>query len=375
MSASYIPIKIRFQLWAVSGGRCEYEGCNQPLWYDLVTKNHLTTAYIAHIIADKPDGPRGDPVLSKELGARFSNLMLLCDTHHRLIDTADVAGHPVRRLTGMKKRHETRISLQTSLGEDKQSHVLHYGANIDRLNSSISWKTSYEAMAPDWYPAEANAIEIGLNNSPFQDATDEFWKIEKENLRLQFDRKVQTRLGQDINHLSVFALAPQPLLIELGRLVSDILPVAVYQHQREPEDSWKWVEDTPSSNYMVIPPSSESQIVALNLSLSATIVSERITRVLGNDTAIWTITINERNNDFLKSRDQLIAFRKCLRKVLDQIKTRHNLIDYLHLFPAVPVAFAVEIGRVWMPKADLPLRVYDQNNKLGGFRHALDIRN
>jgi hypothetical protein len=32
---------------------------------------------------------------------------------------------------------------------------------------------------------------------------------------------------------------------------------------------------------------------------------------------------------------------------------------------------AVEIGRVRMPKADLPLKVYDQNTKNGGFSEAL----
>ena len=33
---------------------------------------------------------------------------------------------------------------------------------------------------------------------------------------------------QEIRHLSVFALAPQPLLIELGRLLCDIVPAAVH---------------------------------------------------------------------------------------------------------------------------------------------------
>jgi hypothetical protein len=33
----------------------------------------------------------------------------------------------------------------------------------------------------------------------------------------------------------------------------------------------------------------------------------------------------------------------------------------------------VELGRVLQPKADMPLRLYDQNNDRGGFVHALDI--
>jgi len=45
----------------------------------------------------------------------------------------------------------------------------------------------------------------------------------------------------------------------------------------------------------------------------------------------------------------------------------------ISIFPALPVSAAVEVGRVWMPKADLPLQVYDQNRAHGGFEPALMI--
>ena len=36
------------------------------------------------------------------------------------------------------------------------------------------------------------------------------------------------------------------------------------------------------------------------------------------------------------------------------------------LFPAVPVSVADEIGRVWMPKGDLPIRIFDETRADGG---------
>jgi hypothetical protein len=45
----------------------------------------------------------------------------------------------------------------------------------------------------------------------------------------------------------------------------------------------------------------------------------------------------------------------------------------LHIFPALPVSAAVDVGRVWMPKADLPLIIYDQNRKLNGFIRTFAI--
>jgi hypothetical protein len=329
MSASYIPDKVKFELWGKSAGRCQYEGCNKVLWRDLVTQARYSTAYIAHIIADKENGPRGDQVLSESLESDISNLMLLCDAHHRLIDIEDVEGHPVERLLGMKERHETRINTQTSLDENKKSHILQYGANIGRLNARITWRKSYEAMSPNRYPAEDTAIVLSLGNSPFQDNEVDFWKIGRANLQKQFASKVTPRLATDIDHLSVFALAPQPLLIELGHLLSDVSAIDVFQHQKEPQDNWVWQEQEYVVPFMVIRPDKSGSNVALNVSLSASIDNQRILAVLGEDTCIWTLTIENPHNDFLKTREQLGEFRETFRKLLDDIKLTHGVIGHI----------------------------------------------
>src|SRR5260221_13969749 len=67
MSVSYIPETVKLRLWGKTAGCCQYEGCNDQLWVDSLTKAEFNTAYIAHIIADSPDGPRGDPILSPQL--------------------------------------------------------------------------------------------------------------------------------------------------------------------------------------------------------------------------------------------------------------------------------------------------------------------
>lgn len=43
------------------------------------------------------------------------------------------------------------------------------------------------------------------------------------------------------------------------------------------------------------------------------------------------------------------------------------------MFPALPVSAAIEVGRTWMPKADLPLVIYDENRARGGFEPRLMI--
>jgi len=373
MSVSHIPEKIKVRLWGKAAGRCQYDGCNKLLWLDSLTKVEFNTSYIAHIVADRPDGPRGDQVLSEQLKADIDNLMLMCDEHHRLIDREDIDGHPVDRLQEMKRRHEERIEILTSISTNRQSHILLYGANTGQHHVPISWKKAAYAMYPEKYPAEKTAIELGIQNSAFYDSEEVYWQMEPENLRRQFSSKIKPRLTSgEIEHMSVFALAPQPLLIELGRLLSDIPTADIFQLHREPTD-WRWQDHTDGFEYIVEEPEVIHQKVALNLSFSGTIDHSRITSVLGNDTSIWKMTIEEPYNDFLKSKYQLIVFRETFRKLMDKIKRTHGHGNSLHLFPAVPVSIAVEIGRVWMPKADLPLVIYDENRSRGGFIKAIEI--
>jgi len=362
MSVSNIPEKIKIRLWGKAAGRCQYDGCNKPLWLDSLTKAEFNTAYIAHIIADSPDGPRGSEKLSKKLSKDISNLMLMCDEHHRLIDKEDVEGHSVEILHRMKRKHEERIQLQTSIMEEKQSHILLYCANIGQHSAQVDWGEAANAMVPDWYPASHSAIEIGIGNSPFRDHEQEYWNIERESLRRQFASKVKAELQNgNIRHLSIFAVGSQPLLIELGALLSDITTAEVYQLHREPS-SWRWDQLPVEFCYRVIEPEkTDCKHVALNLSLSGTITEDRIHKALGKDVSIWTITIDEPNNDFLKSQCQLKLFRETMRKVFDKIKFTHGEDRELHIFPAAPVAVNVELGRVWMPKADLNMVIYDQN--------------
>lgn len=373
MSRTNIPEKVKIRLWGKAAGRCQYEGCNEPLWLDTLTKSEFNTAYIAHIIADSPKGPRGDEKLSNKLKHDIANLMLLCDEHHRLIDEGDKAGHPVERLIDMKQKHERRVEIVTSIKENMGSNVLLYGANIGRHTSPINIKNAIPAMLPGRYPAEIPAVEIHLKNSSFQDNQELYWAIESDNLKSQFQDKIRRRIELgDIDHISVFGLAPQPLLILLGTLISDIVPTDVYQLHREPT-TWKWQSVIEENSCILKEPEVINKNIALNLSLSADINNNRITKVLGEDTSIWTVTLLNPDNDYLKSREQLSGLRKRFRTLLNRIKSIHGQDKTIHVFPAMPVSAAIELGRVWMPKADLPLAIYDENRVNGGFSHAINI--
>jgi hypothetical protein len=159
----------------------------------------------------------------------------------------------------------------------------------------------------------------------------------------------------------------------LGRLISDITPTAVFQRHREPA-TWTWQQDQPSIEFEVgIPEKTMGAEVVLLLALSATVDVSRIESVLGKDCVVWSITAKSPHNDIIRRSEDLSQFRRLLRQMLDRMKASHGTIERLHVFPVMPVSAAIEVGRVWMPKADIPLRIYDQNRLRGGFIPTIDI--
>jgi hypothetical protein len=375
MSKTRIPLNTQIALWAKAGGRCQFRGCNKTLIGDLIAgKKTGKFGYIAHIVADEPGGPRGDPVRSPLLAKDIDNLMLMCPTHHKGIDVDYVADYPEAALLAMKAQHEDRIAIVTDMDAERASHVVRFAADIGQLDSLVSTRSIFNAMPPDRHPADGRTIDIELVGSSFKDHEDNYWKLQSENLRRTFQRKIKERIEQrEIQQLSVFALAPQPLLIEFGSLLGDIVPVTVHQKHREP-DTWSWLPKQPSIAYQVGAYAGPRDVpVALKLALSATITDERIISVLGADTAIWALTAENPHNDIMRRPDDLSAYKRHLRQLLDRIKAHHGENAQINVFPAIPASAAVETGRVWMPKADLPLRVYDQNRTANAFVPTLVI--
>jgi hypothetical protein len=366
--------KTKTVLWSLAAGRCQYPGCNRNLIGDYVSGVFdRNFGFVAHIVAEKPNGPRGDAIRSPALVDDLSNLMLLCSDHHKLIDVIQEKEHPEERLKEMKAAHERRIEMVTGIPPERASHALRFGADIGSHVSPLGASNLFTAMLPRRYPAEKHPIDLHITNSAFKDHEPEYWQFQRENLRRQFAAQVRPRLASgEIQHLSVFGLAPQPLLIELGHLLCDITAADVHQLKREPA-GWGWLEGGPTLEYRVRRASQATGPAALVLGLSATIIDDRITQVLGPDVAIWGISLDDPHNDVLRYETDLVEFRRKLRLLLNAIKAAHGEEAIIHVFPALPVAAAIEVGRVRQPKADLTLQIYDQNRALGGFAPTLTI--
>ena len=79
------PLTLRM-LCANAAGRCQFEGCNKPVFIDGLTLKKFNMSNVAHIVSSDPNGPRGDTTRSHLLADKLENLMLMCPEHHKLID-------------------------------------------------------------------------------------------------------------------------------------------------------------------------------------------------------------------------------------------------------------------------------------------------
>lgn len=372
MSKTSIPAQVKLKLWIKSGGRCQFRGCNEPLYRDNLTQTQMNRAYIAHIVADSPDGPRGDEKLSQSLAKEFSNLLLLCDAHHRLIDDKSKEDiYTVELLTTYKKEHEERIEYLTGIDESYKSHILFFKDNIGDRKPEIEFEDARLAILPR-FPANSNFTEIDLTHGAYRDYEDNYFRDKQREI----SRLVETKVRQlsNINHLSVFAFASIPLLIHFGYELGDTISADIYQRHRS-TNSWKWQdEDISGFQYIIeenlLDSEAETGIIALNLSLSGTIKKEEINSALDKPHSYYKVTIANPNPNFLRSEEQLDLFKAEIRSLLRRIRETHGHNCEIHLFPAIPLSIAVSIGCILLPKIDPKIHVYENNND---FSYALTI--
>ena len=99
-------------LFALSGNRCAYSDCPQRLTHRPGPCTTTTVVgEVCHIHGRKPGSPRWNPELTEEQIHDSSNLILLCPTHHTIVDdhpetyTADV-------LRRWKNDHESKFTAE-----------------------------------------------------------------------------------------------------------------------------------------------------------------------------------------------------------------------------------------------------------------------
>ncbi|WP_304052119.1 HNH endonuclease signature motif containing protein [Megamonas hypermegale] len=106
MANRYLPPKVIKELYAKSGNICAFPGCSCKLFF-----NDANLSEICHIQGLNPDSARYNSNLSSTEVNCIENLILLCPTHHSLVDQQPLE-YTVERLKEMKNTHEEWVVQQ-----------------------------------------------------------------------------------------------------------------------------------------------------------------------------------------------------------------------------------------------------------------------
>lgn len=357
-----------------AGGRCEFDGCNEYLLRHPLTQDEGNFGQMAHIVAFKPEGPRGKTGIRPIDINDVDNLMLLCPHCHKLVDEERPEDYTRETLEKYKRDHEKRIFTLTATKADRKTTVVQLKSRIAGQTVGIPVADVRQAVAPR-YPDDPRGYIIDLTSLRTED--NNFLQVAASTIKTEVQRLYAPGMEvESTRHISLFALAPIPLLIFLGRQLSNKVPVDPYQRHRDTED-WAWKQDGKPVGYKrrQIRKGTDRSKVALVLPLSGPVKIKDLPVEIDSQFSIYEITLasGTPNPTYLRLKADVTEFRRIYQEALRAIAGNHRALREIHLFPAVPAPIAVLCGRELLPKVDPALVVYDYDKSQGGFQPTLRI--
>lgn len=375
----------KLKLWINAGGRCEYPGCNEYLLEDKLTGRTYNFGEMAHNVGRKNSigSPRGVNSLSTAKRSKAKNHLLLCARHHKLIDTGKFINfYTVEELQSYKDKHENRIRYLTSLNDSRKSVVLRMMNKIHTDPVSISNEEIFEALwkcsnrYPEYLLKTHNNLEIDLSDLP--DIRDKaYWKTAKNRIDEVIDYQLKPQVSKAIKHLSVFAIAPIPLLVHLGAKLGDKLRMDVYQKQFNAEEDWIWIKGSRKVYFTFekVQDKQNSLKVAVLLSISGKVTLESIPEDIRNSYTLYEISPKYvlPSREIVQNKQTLVNFKNTYQQFLRHVESTHSKSKELLLFPATPVSVSILCGRGLLKAVSPPLIIYELINKK--FKKAITIKN
>lgn len=251
--------------------------------------------------------------------------------------------------------HTTQAEIRQHL--DSGSFVL-----IQDLNAPISLKAVNEALAPAAPFGAPFFIRPTYEPSvlPWTDAAHQ---------QQQMVRGVMEKGRELVPRFSVFSLAPIPLAVHLGFLLSDRVEVHYFQFDRD-EKTWKWPtgKRVKADMNIIVSGLPESVInspmaVSLSISFSAPVADVDVQEAAPNCALNIAISVENPDVMWLRSQNQLKKFTQILRHTLTLIRSKVPRCTGIHVFYAGPTGGAIVLGQAINPRMNPPVHLYQYSQQ------------
>ena len=331
-------------------GRCMFEGCGANLTMDETTGYEGNYAYLAHNVASSENGPRGIVVMSDHLSDDPSNILLLCDKHHRLVDKIAAIDYPANRLSRMRADFCTTVSRLLN------------GLSYEPVPAlSISWPVQRASIAaPSNIQVNQGMTKMKwrMNSSGLMDISDNdsFLKtIPSDQLHSLWPKiiedaseKILSLIGRNQFRAALFAFGLMPQLIALGAKIGnkqEIIPMLRYRDGNQ----WTWPADAPSEKTYDIfglenlEQNEDEIVLTLSFTNHPPVFDEFVKQI-----KLKTIRIQANNmgNGAIGHPKNGIEFMAEMQRLLHNLKCSYG-IHKIHLLPCASNAVCLFFGKAF----------------------------
>jgi 5-methylcytosine-specific restriction endonuclease McrA len=365
-----IKESVRNALWARTAGRCTI--CNRRLLGDQRTYVHsVLLAELAHNIG--ATGGHGSPRGQDDEGVGDTeaeeNLLLLCHDCHKIVDDPDhIDFFPPEKLREIKESFERRIEMVTENGGLTRTAALRVGCLIRGSLAMASQREIAETLLAVNYLGLVETRRSGdftcrINGSAGGRG---FWDAAQQAIDDAMAQVRQAIESGDVEHVSVFAIAPVPLLVYLGWHLDDKTQTRLFQKHRDQFVGWSWSDQGEPVEFEAV--SSDEDALAEDVVLICALTSEVNRAVLPVSVAGAPIVevrpVGDSPRPTLLSHEQSLAnFAEQLRTALATAEARFPNAKRWHLVASAPVTASIEAGRAFVRHIHPPVTVYERTEE------------
>ncbi len=368
-----IKESVRNALWARTAGRCTI--CNRRLLGDSRTYLHsVLLAELAHNIGaiDGPESPRRNENDGVEDTEAEENLLVLCHDCHKVIDDPDhIDFFPPERLREIKEAFERRIEMVTENGGLTRTAALRVGSRIRGSLALASQREVAETLLAVNYLGLVETQRTGDFTCRIHGSADGrgFWESAQQSIEDTLALARQAIDSGDVEHISVFAIAPIPLLVYLGWRLDDKTPTRLFQKHRDPSIGWSWSSQDEPVEFGVSVTDGDAAALGAQDSEDVVLVCAVTSQVnvgllpdnLSDAPRIEVGPLGVSPDPTLMSHEQSLSnFASQWREALAMAESQYPNAKRWHLVASAPVTVAIEAGRAVMRDAHPPVTVYER---------------
>ena len=347
--ATEITSPTRHQVLLDAHGRCMFEGCGADLTEDPVTRVRGNFATAAHNVAASEGGTRGVLYLSGSLADAPENILLLCDTHHRLVDTVAKADYPAATLSAMRRHfHETATTLLDALAfAATRAFCVAWPVHRQRIALPSSQQVA-RALRPIGARLDGELRTVNDNEAVLRTLEgDAFWYAMGTAVE-QTARDIEMQAHGEGYRAALFAMGLMPALIALGARLGnkcEIMPMLRYRE----DGLWYWPVNVPRGEFFTVEGldrlSDREGEACLLVGLTAVPAAMRSTAgSLGMGVVSVVARTEYLGNGALGHPDDGASFRQRMQELLHRLGDAHG-VRRVHVLPCASNAACVFFGQ------------------------------